>query len=83
MSFARQGAIWFPFSVFIAITAAYLPVHVAAGLTRRTPLARVRSSPPSARASSTGVVFDGLLLVERAVFGGAGLAVAGPRTTSP
>ena len=36
LAFARQGALWFPFSVLIAITAAYLPVHVAAGLTRRS-----------------------------------------------
>ena len=36
VAFARQAAIWFPFSVLIAITAAYLPVHVAAGLTRRS-----------------------------------------------
>ena len=28
VAFSRQGAIWFPFSMFIAITAAYLPVHV-------------------------------------------------------
>lgn len=34
--YARQSAIWFPFSIMIGVAAAYLPVHVAGGMTRRT-----------------------------------------------
>lgn len=35
VSYARQGAIWFPFSLFIMVVAAYLPVHIGLGMTRR------------------------------------------------
>jgi len=68
MAFARQGAVWFPFSVLIAITAAYLPVHVAAGLTRRS-LALGSLVAAIGTALVYAAVFCGLLLVERAVFG--------------
>lgn len=34
--FARQSGIWFPFSVLIGVAAAYPPVHVANGMTRRS-----------------------------------------------
>ena len=71
MAFARQGAIWFPFSVLIAITAAYLPVHVAAGLTRRS-LALGSLLAAAGLALVYGAVFTGLLIVERAVFGAFG-----------
>ncbi|MET0789472.1 MAG: hypothetical protein ABWY33_09530 [Cellulomonas sp.] len=67
LAFARQGAIWFPFAVFIAITAAYLPVHVAAGLTRRS-LALGSIVSAAGTALANGIVFGGLLLLERAVF---------------
>jgi hypothetical protein len=67
MAFARQGAIWFPFSVLIAITAAYLPVHIAAGLTRRS-LALGSLIAATGIALVYGAVFAGLLVVERAVF---------------
>ncbi|NUU16666.1 hypothetical protein HP550_05315 [Cellulomonas humilata] len=67
MAFARQGAIWFPFSVLIAITAAYLPVHIAAGLTRRS-LALGSLLAAGGLALVYGVVFALLLVVERAVF---------------
>ena len=67
LAFARQGAVWFPFAVFIAITAAYLPVHVAAGLTRRS-LALGSIAAAVGTAVINGVVFGVLLLVERAVF---------------
>ena len=67
LAFARQGAIWFPFSVLIAITAAYLPVLVAAGLTRRS-LALGSLVSATGMALVYGAVYTGLLLVERAVF---------------
>ncbi|MFS0699034.1 hypothetical protein AB6N24_03570 [Cellulomonas sp. 179-A 4D5 NHS] len=35
VQFARQGGIWFPFSLTIIIATTYLPTHVAAGMTRR------------------------------------------------
>ena len=72
VAFARQGAVWFPFSVLIAITAAYLPVHVAAGLTRRSSLVRLADRRAPARLSCTGACSPVLLLVERAVFGAFG-----------
>ncbi len=67
LAFARQGAIWFPFAVFIAITAAYLPVHVAAGLTRRS-LALGSIVAAVGTALVNGIVFGALLLAERAIF---------------
>lgn len=67
LAFARQGAVWFPFSVLIATTAAYLPVHIAAGLTRRS-LALGSLVAATGTALAYGLVFTGLLLVERAVF---------------
>ena len=71
VAFARQGAVWFPFSVLIAITAAYLPVHVAAGLTRRS-LALGSLIAAVGTAVVYSAVYCGLLLVERAVFGAFG-----------
>ena len=68
MAFARQGAVWFPFSVLIAITAAYLPVHVAAGLTRRS-LALGSLVAALGTALVYSAAYCGLMLVERAVFG--------------
>ncbi|WP_426593368.1 hypothetical protein ACPPVS_16785 [Cellulomonas sp. McL0617] len=67
VQYGMQAAIWFPFSVFIGLTLAYLPVHVASGLTRRT-LAR---GSLLAAAGTTGVyggAFAVLLLVEKAVY---------------
>lgn len=71
LAFARQGAVWFPFSVLIAITAAYLPVHVASGLTRRS-LAAGSLLAAAATAVVYSVVYSGLLVAERAVFGAFG-----------
>jgi hypothetical protein len=67
MAFARQGAIWFPFSVLIGIVAGYLPVHVAAGLTRRS-LALGSLVTAAVMAVGYGTVFTGLLAVERTVY---------------
>lgn len=71
VQFARQAFIWFPFSMAIITTTAFLNVHVAAGATRRV---------LSAASLLTGVV-TGLgymvlmtvaLQVERAVYGARG-----------
>ncbi|WP_315095447.1 hypothetical protein [uncultured Cellulomonas sp.] len=71
LAFGRQGAIWFPFSMFIAITAAYLPVHVATGLTRRA-LSLGLLVAAVVTGLVYGLVFYALLQVERAVFGALG-----------
>ena len=68
VAFARQGAVWFPFSVLIAITAAYLPVHVGGRSDPALPLVRVadrrgRHGPRVRRRCSPGCS-----CVERAVF---------------
>lgn len=91
VAFTRQGAIWFPFSVFIIVTTTYFPIHVATGLTRRS---LVRGSLVAAAATAVlyGGMFSLLLLVERAVFDAAGWqwkffddlsAGAGPETFIP
>ena len=82
VAFARQGAVWFPFSVLHRDHAAYLPVHVAAGLTRRS-LALGSLLAAAGTALVYAVVYCGLLLVERAVFEALGLAVADPRRSRP
>ena len=71
LAFSRQGAVWFPFSVFIGVTLAYLPVHVAAGLTRRS-LALGSLVAAVGTALVYSVAYSALLLVERAVFGALG-----------
>jgi len=71
LSFARQGAIWFPMSTFIMVSTAYLPVHVAAGLTRRS-LARGAVVTAAVVAVGNGAVFVLLLLLERGVYDAAG-----------
>ncbi|WP_456845138.1 hypothetical protein [Cellulomonas sp. P5_C6] len=71
VAFSQQGALWFPFAVFIGLTAAYLPVHVATGLTRRS-LSLGALIAAVATGLVYGLVFGGLLLVERAVFGAMG-----------
>jgi hypothetical protein len=91
LGFARQGAIWFPFAVFIAVSTAYFPVHVATGLTRRS-FALGSIVTAAITALVYGGVFSVLLLVERAVYGAAGWrwtfvddlsAGAGPGTFVP
>ncbi|TQL02824.1 hypothetical protein [Cellulomonas sp. SLBN-39] len=71
IAFARQGAIWFPFSLTIALVATYLRVHVAAGMTRRS---FVRATLVAALVVGTGhtVVMTVLVLAERALHGALG-----------
>lgn len=68
IAFARQGAIWFPFSLTIVLVATYLRVHVAAGMTRRS---FVRATLLAALAAGAGhtVVMTVLVLAERALHG--------------
>lgn len=71
--YARQAGIWFPFSVLVGVALAYLPVHVAGGMTRRS---YVRGSLLAAvgMAGSFALVATGLLALERLVFDSAGWA---------
>jgi len=71
LAFARQGAIWFPFSIFIIVAATYFPIHVATGLTRRS-LAQGAILTAVVGAVIYGTVFSVLLLVERAIYDAAG-----------
>jgi len=91
LAFARQGAIWFPFAVFIAVSTAYFSVHVATGLTRRS-FALGAIVTAAVTALVYGGAFSVLLLVERAVYGAVGWewrffddlsAGAGPGTFIP
>lgn len=36
VAFSHQGSLWFPFSIAITMVVAYLPLHVANGMTRRS-----------------------------------------------
>lgn len=69
--YARQGALWFPFSMAILLVAAQLRVHVAAGRTRRT---FARASLPVAVGTGVAyaVVLQLLALAERTVHDAAG-----------
>jgi len=66
-----QAAMWVPFSVFVGLGLVYLPVHVAAGLTRRS-LSRGALAAALGTAALYGAVFAALLLAERAVYDMAG-----------
>ncbi|QGQ18256.1 hypothetical protein GC089_01975 [Cellulomonas sp. JZ18] len=71
VAYARQSAIWFPFSQAILLVAALLRPHLAAGMTRRT---FVRSSLVTAVSTGLGytLVLSALLLVERALHSAVG-----------
>ncbi len=71
VAYARQSAIWFPFSQAILLIASLLRVHVAAGMTRRT---FVRASLVTAVSTGLGytLVLSGLLLLERALHAAVG-----------
>ncbi|MBO0923595.1 hypothetical protein J1G44_03755 [Cellulomonas sp. zg-ZUI199] len=64
--YARQAATWFPFSLGIMLVGAYLRVHIASGVTRRT---FVRAALLVELAAGVGyaAVFTALVLLERAV----------------
>lgn len=64
--YARQGAMWFPFSLGIMLVAAYLRVHVAAGMTRRT-FVRATLLVEVGAGVAYAAVLTALVLAERAV----------------
>ncbi|MCL3859576.1 hypothetical protein [Actinotalea sp. K2] len=71
VQFSRQGGIWFPFAMAIGTITAYLPVHVAAGMTRRS-LARAAVLAMLVMTVVYAVALTVLLQVERLVYGIAG-----------
>lgn len=77
LSVGSQVGMWFCFALSVLATTQYLPIHVAAGMTRR---AFVLSSVVSAVLTAIvyAVVLTVLLQVERAVFGALGWAYSFP-----
>jgi hypothetical protein len=71
VAFGRQAVMWVPFSIFIGLTAVYLPVHVASGLTRRS-LSRGSLTGALATALLYGGGYAVLLVAERATYAALG-----------
>ena len=71
MQYARQGTLWFPFSMMIFLLSAGLTPHVAAGMTRRS-FAAAATAVSLIVAAANALVLVGLLQVERAVYSAAG-----------
>jgi hypothetical protein len=71
VAFGRQGAIWFPFSVAIAVILGFVNVHVAMGQTRRA-LGRASVLAALTMAGVYAIGFVGILQAERAVYAVAG-----------
>lgn len=71
MQFAHQAALWFQFAIAISLFAVYLPVHVAAGTTRRS---FFRGAVIAATATAVGYagVLATLLLLEGQIYGALG-----------
>jgi len=65
--YALQALCWLPLSVFIGLGLAYLPAHVASGLTRRA-LSRGALVAAFGTALGYGAAFALVLLAERAVY---------------
>lgn len=64
--YARQASTWFPFSLAIMLVSAYLRVHVASGMTRRT-FVRAALVVQVAAGVAYAALLTVLVLVERAV----------------
>jgi hypothetical protein len=71
VQFGRQGFVWFPFAIAIGLATAYVPVHVAAGMTRRV-MARASLLAGVLTGLTYAVVMAVALQVERAVHGALG-----------
>ena len=65
-AYARQASVWFPFSLAIMLVAAYVRVHIASGMTRRT-FVRAALLVEVAAGVAYAVVLTVLVLLERAV----------------
>lgn len=71
VQFGRQAFLWFPFSVAIMTTAGFVPVHVAAGLTRRA-LGRATLLVAVTMGALYALAMTALLQVERLWYDAAG-----------
>nr|WP_297429426.1 hypothetical protein [uncultured Actinotalea sp.] len=71
VQFGRQGFVWFPFAIAIGLATAYVPVHVAAGMTRRV-MARASLLAGVLTGLTYAVVMTVALQAERAVYGAFG-----------
>lgn len=71
MQFVHQAALWFQFAMAISVVSVYLPVHVAAGTTRRS---FFRGAVIAAAATAVGyaVGLATLLLLEGQIYGALG-----------
>lgn len=68
MMFTHHAALWFPFSIGIAVTAVYLPLHVANGMTRRS-FARAAVVAAIGIGLVNALVTIAALLVEEQIYG--------------
>lgn len=73
VQFARQGFVWFPFAMAIVMSAGFLNVHVASGLTRWS-LGRASIGVGVGLAGFYAVIMTAALQLERAIFGVQGWA---------
>jgi len=71
VQFARQGTLWFPFSMMVLTVASGLTPHVAAGMTRRS-FAAASAVVALVLGVAYAAVLVGLLQVERVVYDAAG-----------
>jgi hypothetical protein len=68
VAFGRQAGIWFPFSMCVFIASAYVRVHIATGMTRRT-FVRAALAVALLVAVGNALLMSTLLFVERLVHG--------------
>lgn len=71
VQFGRQSSAWFPFAIAVITVAAYLPAHVAAGMTREV-FVRAALTAAVLLAIFYAVVFTAVTAVETAVYDAAG-----------
>lgn len=67
MGFTHHATLWFPFSLGIIVTAMYLPVHVANGMTRAA-FTRAALIAGIGLGVANGLIATGALLVEEQIY---------------
>ncbi|MDV3222032.1 hypothetical protein [Intrasporangium sp.] len=82
VQFARYGALWFPFSIMAITATAYLPLHVASGLTRRS-FARATVTVSVLMGVAHGVLLTAGLVVERRVYAAQGWPLVAETDSNP
>lgn len=71
MAYTHHATLWFPFSLGVIVTAMYLPVHVANGMTRRS-FARAALVAGAGLGVGNALVATGALLLEERIYAGLG-----------